>query len=111
MWVADITYIETEYGVVYLLLTNAFTHEIIGRTLSDSLISSNTIAALKMIIENTSHIGFLNLIHHSDRGSQYCSNAYIETLNSINAQISMAEDYQTTDNTIAERVNGIIKQE
>ena len=52
-----------------------------------------------------------HLMHHSDRGSQYCCNAYIALLNSIGATISMTEDYKPTDNAVAERVNGIIKQE
>ena len=112
LWVADITYIDTDTGVVYLhLLTDAFTHEIIGWTLSDSLVSSNTVAALDMGIRNVSHIGLEGLIHHSDRGVQYCCNLYIEHLQGINATISMTEDYKPTDNAIAERVNGIIKQE
>lgn len=112
LWVADITYIDTERGVVYLhLLTDAFTHEIIGWTLSDSLVASNTVAALEMGIRNVSHLGLEGLIHHSDRGIQYCCNQYIEHLRGINATISMTEDYKPTDNAIAERVNGIIKQE
>ena len=112
LWVADITYIDTDMGVVYLhLLTDAFTHEIIGWILSDSLVSSNTVAALDMGIEKVSYIGLEGLIHHSDRGVQYCCNLYIEHLKAINATISMTEDYKPTDNAIAERVNGIIKQE
>ena len=112
LWVADITYIDTDMGVVYLhLLTDAFTHEIIGWVLSDSLVSSNTVAALDMGIEKVSYIGLEGLIHHSDRGVQYCCNLYIEHLKAINATISMTEDYKPTDNAIAERVNGIIKQE
>ncbi len=112
LWVADITYIDTESGVVYLhLLTDAFTHEIIGWTLSDSLVASHTVAALDMGISNVSHLGLEWLIHHSDRGIQYCCNQYIGHLQAINASISMTEDYRPTDNAIAERVNGIIKQE
>lgn len=112
LWVADITYIETDEGVLYLhLLTDAFTHEIIGWTLSDSLMAENTISALEQGISLMRGHDLKNLIHHSDRGSQYCSNAYIELLSSINATISMTEDYKPTDNAIAERVNGIIKQE
>lgn len=112
LWVADITYIETGEGVMYLhLLTDAYTHEIIGWTLSDSLVASNTIAALQMAIDAVGSLGLQHVIHHSDRGSQYCCNAYIELLNSIGATISMTEDYKPTDNAIAERVNGIIKQE
>ena len=112
LWVADITYIETDDNVVYLhLLTDAWTHEIIGWKLSDSLMATNTIAALKMGIEHAGGADLSGLIHHSDRGSQYCSNAYVDLLQSVNASISMTEDYKPTDNAIAERVNGIIKQE
>ena len=112
LWVADITYIDTDTGVVYLhLLTDAFTHEIIGWTLSESLVASNTVAALDMGIENVAYLGLRGLIHHSDRGVQYCCHQYIEHLREINATISMTEDYKPTDNAIAERVNGIIKQE
>ena len=112
LWVADITYIDTEEGVVYLhLLTDAFTHEIIGWTLSDSLRSENTVMSLEQAITLMAVFGLSGLTHHSDRGSQYCCNAYIEKLKSINAAISMTEDYKPTDNAIAERINGIIKQE
>ena len=112
LWVADITYVDTEEGVVYLhLLTDAFTHEIIGWTLSDSLRSENTVMSLEQAITLMAVFGLSGLTHHSDRGSQYCCNAYIEKLKSINAAISMTEDYKPTDNAIAERINGIIKQE
>lgn len=112
LWVADITYIETDDGVVYLhLVTDAWTHEIIGWVLSDSLMAANTIAALEMGIEHAGGADLSFLIHHSDRGSQYCSNAYVGLLKSVKASISMTEDYKPTDNAIAERVNGIIKQE
>lgn len=112
LWVADITYIETDDGVVYLhLVTDAYTHEIIGWALSDSLVASNTAAALDMSICNMSCYGLEGLMHHSDRGVQYCCNMYTDRLKSINATISMTEDYKPTDNAIAERVNGIIKQE
>lgn len=112
LWVADITYVETDDGVVYLhLLTDAWTHEIIGWTLADSLLASNTLAALEMGIEHSAGADLSGLTHHSDRGSQYCSNAYVDRLRSVNASISMTEDYKPTDNAVAERVNGIIKQE
>lgn len=112
LWVADITYIDTDEGILYLhLLTDAFTHEIIGWTLSDSLMAENTIAALQQGIDKMGKYGLEGLIHHSDRGSQYCCNAYVNLLKSIHATVSMTEDYRPTDNAIAERVNGIIKQE
>ena len=112
LWVADITYIDTDDGVTYLhLLTDAWTHEIIGWVLSDTLMATNTTAALEMGIRQAAEADLSQLIHHSDRGSQYCSNAYVDILKSVNASISMTEDYKPTDNAIAERVNGIIKQE
>ena len=86
-------------------------NETIGWTLSDSLMAKNTISSLKQGILFMQNYDLRTLIHHSDRGSQYCNNAYIELLSSINAIISMTEDYKPTDNAIAEQVNGIIKQE
>lgn len=112
LWVADITYIDTDEGVCYLhLLTDAFTHEIIGWVLASSLMATNTLAALKQALERTQGVDLSQLIHHSDRGSQYCCNMYVDTLKENNVQISMTEDHNPTDNAIAERVNGIIKQE
>lgn len=112
LWVADITYIDTDEGVCYLhLLTDAFTHEIIGWTLSSSLQAIHTLKALEQAIDHAGEADLSHLIHHSDRGSQYCCTLYVDRLKSINAQISMTEDSKPTDNAIAERVNGIIKQE
>lgn len=112
LWVADITYIDTDEGVLYLhLLTDAYTHEIIGWTLSESLVARNTLAALDMGIERVGHLGMDGLVHHSDRGAQYCSNEYVKKLIKHGIKISMTEDYNPTDNAVAERVNGIIKQE
>lgn len=112
LWVADITYIDTDEGVCYLhLLTDAYTHEIIGWTLSESLSALHTLAALEQAITDSSDMDLSSLIHHSDRGSQYCCTLYVERLNQIGCSISMTEDGNPTDNAIAERVNGIIKQE
>ena len=112
LWVSDITYIDTDCGVCYLhLLTDAYTHEIIGYVLSDTLMASHTVEALEMGISHTGAKNLEGLIHHSDRGSQYCCNKYVARLEEIKATISMTEDYCPTDNAIAERVNGIIKQE
>ena len=112
LWVADITYIDTDEGVMYLhLVTDAFTHEIIGWMLSDSLMAVNTIEALRQAIGKAQGYDLSKLIHHSDRGSQYCCNDYVNLLKSYQVSISMTEDYKPTDNAIAERVNGIIKVE
>lgn len=103
---------DTDEGVCYLhLITDAFTHEIIGWVVSDTLLAINTQEALEQAICQADAESLLHLIHHSDRGSQYCCNAYVNRLKEIGARISMTEDYKPTDNAIAERVNGIIKQE
>lgn len=112
LWVADITYIDTDSGVCYLhLLTDAYTHEIIGWVVSENLLSENTAAALDMALRNFEGCDLSSLIHHSDRGSQYCCNYYTGKLQERGISISMTEDGNPTDNAVAERVNGIIKQE
>lgn len=112
LWVADITYVDTAEGVCYLhLLTDAFTHEIIGWVALDNLLADNTCEALEQAIGKAEEEVLRKLIHHSDRGSQYCCNAYVNRLKEIGTSISMTEDYNPTDNAIAERVNSIIKQE
>ena len=112
LWVADITYIETDSGVCYLhLLTDAYSHEIIGWTLSESLMAENTIESLRKALATFKDHDLRSLIHHSDRGSQYCCNRYIEILHNQHISISMTEDSSPTDNAIAERINGILKQE
>lgn len=113
LWVADITYIMTEEGVRYLhLITDAYTREIIGWTLSDTLQACHTLAALEQAIAQAGpDTDWNTLIHHSDRGVQYCCNEYVGRLSSLGIRISMTEDYCPTDNALAERVNGIIKQE
>ena len=112
LWVSDITYIDLEEGCCYLhLVTDAYSRKIVGWMLSDTLGASATIAALKAAIDQTGRDDLSDLIHHSDRGVQYCCNAYVSELNAHNIKISMTEDYKPTDNAIAERVNGIIKQE
>lgn len=112
LWVADITYIDTDSGVCYLhLLTDAYSHEIIGWTLSESLMADNTIEALDRALEIFKDYDLSSLIHHSDRGSQYCCNRYVDRLKDWHISISMTEDSNPTDNAVAERVNGIIKQE
>lgn len=112
LWVADITYIDTDEGVCYLhLLTDAFTHELLGWVLSTSLKAIHTLNSLEQAIEKAQGEDLKGLIHHSDRGSQYCCNIYVDRLKEKNIQISMTEDYKPTDNAIAERMNGIIKQE
>lgn len=112
LWVADITYIDCEEESCYLhLLTDAYSHKIIGWCLATSLEAVHTIAALQMALQACEKSDLTGLTHHSDRGSQYCSNAYTGLLKEMGIRISMTEDYKPTNNAIAERVNGIIKTE
>jgi putative transposase len=110
LWVADITYINVQGGHCYLhLITDAYSKQIMGYHVSDSLAASATLKALEMAVRNRKYSG--PLIHHSDRGLQYCSTAYINFLNKNNIAISMTEDGSPYENAIAERVNGILKDE
>lgn len=109
-WVSDITYIRTLDGFVYLfLITDYHSRKIIGWDLSNSLSIEGGIQALKMALKQrkTSY----DLIHHSDRGIQYCSKAYVELLQKHKVNISMTEQNHCYENAKAERVNGILKDE
>jgi len=117
LWVADITYIALAGGdVCYLhLITDAYSHMIVGWALARTLKAIISMEALKMAVEQAvamrgSEI-LKGLIHHSDRGVQYCCDAYVSMLKAHEICISMCEDYKPTDNAIAERINGIIKVE
>jgi putative transposase len=111
LWVSDITYVETTQGFLYLfLITDAYSRKIVGFNLSDNLDANNAVEALKMALKpmKTDCSG---LIHHSDRGVQYCSDKYVKLLNKRNLMISMTENGDPLENAIAERVNGILKDE
>ena len=111
LWVSDITYIKTVEEVLYLfLITDAYSKKIIGYRLADTLEARHAIAALKMALKQKPK-GIQYLIHHSDRGVQYCCNDYVKLLRKAEIQISMTEDGDPLDNPIAERVNGILKDE
>jgi len=112
LWVSDITYIATLSGFCYLhLITDAYSHKIIGWVLADSLEARHTLAALQQAIAQSGQADLSKLIHHSDRGIQYCCPLYTAELESHHIHISMTQDSKPTDNAIAERVNGILKQE
>lgn len=110
VWVSDITYIRTIKGFCYLaLITDMYSRKIIGYDLSDSLELSGCTRALKKALYQAKNTE--NVIHHSDRGIQYCSNVYTQILKKNNIKISMTEDNHCYENAIAERVNGILKDE
>jgi putative transposase len=110
VWVSDITYIRTVKGFCYLaLITDMYSRKILGYDISDTLELSGCQRALqKALRQARSAVG---LIHHSDRGIQYCSNQYVNELKKRNIKISMTEENHCYENAIAERVNGILKDE
>lgn len=110
LWVSDITYIRTKYGFAYLsLITDAYSKKIVGWSLWPNLTSTGALNALKMAIETEGVTE--KLIHHSDRGIQYCCYDYVNHLKASNIQISMTENGDPYENAVAERVNGILKDE
>ena len=111
LWVSDITYIDLASGTSYLsLITDACSRKIVGWNLGKTLQVSDTLAALKMALKNLKG-NHPELIHHSDRGSQYCCGSYTNLLTRRKIRISMTESGDPRENAIAERVNGILKTE
>ena len=109
-FVSDITYVESDEGVHYLsLVTDACSRKIMGHELSHAMKASDTVKALQRAATN--RLTTAPLIHHSDRGSQYCSALYQEALSKHDIQPSMTDGYDCYQNALAERVNGILKQE
>lgn len=110
VWVSDITYIKTDQGYQYLsLITDAYSKKIMGYELLNNLSTQGPLNALNMALRNRKYKE--DLIHHSDRGLQYCSQEYINLLKENGIKVSMTESYDPYENAIAERVNGILKQE
>ena len=111
LWVSDITYVKTMEGYSYLsLITDAYSRKIVGYSLHPNLESVGCIDALNMALESR-YYNNNHLIHHSDRGVQYCSGAYVDILMSCGISISMTQNGNPYDNALAERMNGIIKSE
>jgi putative transposase len=112
LWVADITYLDTaEEGNIYLhLVTDAYSKQIMGYELCNNMEATSTLKAIKMAVKNRAYQN-LPLIHHSDRGLQYCSKLYTNYLTENNISISMTENGSPYDNAVAERINGILKDE
>jgi putative transposase len=110
LWVSDITYISLRDGFCYLsLVTDAYSRKIVGYCLYPTLKKEGPIQALKMAVAD--RVYRQPLIHHSDRGLQYCCTDYITLLESKAMYISMTENGDPYENAIAERVNGILKSE
>ena len=113
LWVSDITYwkINTNKHVYISFITDAYSHKIVGYHVAESLESMETIKALKMALSDLRSESHLQLVHHSDRGVQYCHQDYVKLLQDYKIKISMTENGDPLENALAERVNGIIKEE
>ena len=117
LWVSDITYIiiwvdTIHYIFCYLsLILDAYTEEIIGRSIGPTLATTYPLEALKMALKRIDEKKDIHLIHHSDRGCQYASSEYIKLLNDNHILISMTESGDPKDNAQAERINNTMKNE
>lgn len=110
LWVSDITYIIVGTDFAYLsLVTDAYSRKIVGYHLNETLGADGSVRALQMAFLTAEDLK--NLIHHSDRGIQYCCYEYVGLLEKNGVKISMTENGDPLENAIAERVNGILKDE
>ena len=111
VWVSDITYIGKREKPCYLsLITDAYSKKIVGYNLSDNLNTESSLAALRLAVKHRKNKE-IPLIHHSDRGLQYCSNEYQKILHKNDIQPSMTQNSDPYENAVADRINGILKQE
>lgn len=109
-WASDLTYIRTEEGFMFAsLITDMYSRKIVGFYIGDSLESIGCQKALTMALNALPEGHFP--VHHSDRGCQYCCHDYVNQLQSRGLSISMTEESHCYENAMAERVNGILKQE
>ena len=114
LWVSDITYWKIMGGHVYIsFITDAYSHKIVGYQVAETLEAVKSVQALKMALSGLfmEPDGHFQLIHHSDRGVQYCSSEYVKLLKDNDIQISMTENGDPLENALAERLNGILKDE
>jgi len=110
VWVADITYIRTQEAFLYLgLITDRWSRKIVGYHLGETLETKQVLKALVMALKGLK--GSERPIHHSDRGCQYASHAYVRAVQQAGLTMSMTEKNHSAENALAERVNGILKQE
>jgi transposase InsO family protein len=111
VWVSDITYIGKREKPCYLsLITDAYSKKIVGYNVSDNLNTESSLVALRLAVKQRKNKE-IPLIHHSDRGLQYCANEYQKILNKNEIQPSMTQNSDPYENAVAERINGILKQE
>ena len=113
VWVTDITCLFVEGMVFYVfMMTDLYSRYVVGWTVSDNMRTENALEVLRQAFSNRNpEFAHLPVIHHSDRGSQYCSYRYVALLHLHGCIISMTETGDPRDNPVAERINGIIKNE
>ena len=112
LWVSDITYWKVADTYLYIsLITDAYSHKVVGYHLAKTLESIETMRALQMAMKGLPDQLSEPLVHHSDRGAQYCSENYVKLLQDKGIGISMTENGDPLENAIAERINGILKEE
>ena len=110
VWVADITYIRTQEAFMYLaLITDYWSRKIVGHHLGETLETHQALKALNMALQGLGPKE--RPIHHSDRGCQYASHAYVEAVTTGGLRMSMTQEHHSAENALAERINGILKQE
>lgn len=111
VWVSDITYIGKRENPYYLsIVTDAYSKKIMGYYVADNMNTNSSVIALKMAIRQRKNKE-IPLIHHSDRGLQYCANDYQNVLIKNGILPSMTQNSDPYENAVAERINGILKQE
>jgi putative transposase len=110
VWVADITYLPTQEQPAYLsLVTDAYSRKIVGHSVHADLTAESVAGALRDALAQRH--SRQRLVHHSDRGIQYCSAVYQEIHQQHGLTCSMTDGYDCYQNALAERVNGILKAE
>jgi transposase InsO family protein len=110
VWVSDLSYLRTREGFVYLaLITDKYSRKIVGAHTGDSLEAVGCVRALEAALKDLPEGA--RPIHHSDQGSQYCCHEYVKRLREHGLAISMTESNHCAENALAERMNGILKQE
>jgi transposase InsO family protein len=111
LWVSDITYIKTQEGNCYLnMVTDAYSRKIMGYAIADTMNTDAMIPAYRMALRKRIHKSE-QLVHHTDRGLQYCSSDYIQLSLKNNVNISMTENGDPYENALAERMNRTLKEE
>jgi transposase InsO family protein len=110
VWLSDLTYLRTKEGYLYLaLITDQYSRKIVGSHAGDSLEAVGCVRALESALKDLP--AGAQPIHHSDQGSQYCCHEYVNRLQERGLAISMTENNHCAENALAERMNGILKQE